>query len=215
MLPNTAYHMQAAVQLQNGVTANDVDHTFTTGAAELTPLVTVTTTAGMTPQSGLEELTPILGSKGIAVTDLQGKVLWSYVLPSAPSIDDIEGVKPLPNGHFLITIGEGSTYTFGQSFGGPSDPPGSILAIREIDLAGNIVREISIDDLNNELKSAGYNITLQQFHHDITPLPNGHWLVLSNMQKNSSSIPGYTGGSTLILGDVIVDLDQNLQPVWV
>ena len=32
MLGNTAYHMQASVQLADGVTANDIDHTFTTGA---------------------------------------------------------------------------------------------------------------------------------------------------------------------------------------
>ena len=217
MLANTTYHMQASVQLQNGITATDVDHTFTSGNPLLTPALnlTVTTTAGLTPQSGLEEITPIGSSKGIVVTDLQGNVLWSYMLPSAPSTDDIEGVKLLPNGHFLITVGEGSTYTFGQSFGGPASPTGAIIAIREIDLAGNIVREISLNDLNSELKAAGYNLTLEQFHHDITPLPNGHWLVLSNIQVNSSTIPTFTGAPTPILGDVIIDLDQNLQPVWV
>src|SRR6201996_2590913 len=64
MLANTTYHMQASVQLQNGITATDVDHTFTTGAPLLTPNLSVTTTPGMTPQPGVEELTPILNSKG-------------------------------------------------------------------------------------------------------------------------------------------------------
>jgi hypothetical protein len=215
MLANTAYHMQAAVKFQNGITATDADHTFTTKSALFTLPLTVTTTPGMTPQPGLEELTPIGNPRGIAVTDLQGNIVWSYVLPSAPTTDDIEGVKLLPNGHFLVTIGEGSTYSFATTFGGPATPPNAIIAIREIDLAGNIVREISLNDLNSELQTAGYNLTLQQFHHDITPLPNGHWLVLSNIQVDSSTLPAYTGSSTPILGDVVIDLDQNLHPVWV
>ena len=110
MRANTTYHMQAAVQLQNGISATDVDHTFTSGTPLMAPNITVTTTPGMTPQSGVEELTPLIGSKGIVVTDLQGNTLWSYVMPSAPAPDDIEGVKLLPNGHFLIGIGDGSAY---------------------------------------------------------------------------------------------------------
>ena len=35
MLASTAYHLQAAVTLADGVTATDVDHTFTTGAVPL------------------------------------------------------------------------------------------------------------------------------------------------------------------------------------
>ncbi len=207
MLANTAYHMRAAVQLQNGVTANDSDHTFTAGTPLLTPNVTATTTPGMTPQSGVEVLTPYLGSYGIAITDLQGNVVWSYTLPHGLSGDHIEGFKQLPNGDFLMSIGEGSTDTY------PS-PPGGIIAIREIDLAGNIVREISATELTDELQAAGYNLSLVQFHHEITPLPNGHWLVLSNTTKNFTNVTGYPGTST-VLGDVIIDLDQNLQPVWV
>ncbi len=71
-----------------------------------------------------------------------------------------------------------------ESFTNPTGPPNAIIAIREIDLAGNIVREISLNDLNSELQAAGYNLTLQQFHHDVTPLPNGHWLVLPQMLRN-------------------------------
>lgn len=218
MLANTAYHMQAAVQLQNGITTTDVDHTFTSGSPLLTPNFTVTTTPGMTPQPGVEAVTPLIGSKGIIVTDLQGNALWSYKLPTSSPADDIEGVKLLPNGHFLIGIGAGSTY----NINGTATPANSIVAIREIDLAGNIVREISANELTDELQAkyaatgqAQYNLNLLQFHHEVTPLPNGHWLVLSNILRASSSIPGYVGTPTNVLGDVIIDLDQNLQPVWV
>lgn len=212
MLPNTLYHMQATVQLSNGATATDIDQTFTAGAPQLTPNLTVTTTAGMTPQSGLEELTFVTGTRGVVVTDLQGHVLWTYKLLDAISSESVEGVKMLPNGNFLITVAQGSSF----SLANPTEPAGSIVAVREIDLAGNIVREISAADLTDELQAAGYNLTLQQFHHDLTPLPNGHWLVLASIQK---SFPAGTftdfPSVTNVLGDVIIDLDQNLHPVWV
>jgi arylsulfate sulfotransferase len=207
MLPNATYHMQAVIQLSNGATATDSDHTFQTGAPLVVPNLTVTTTPGMTPQPGVEQLTLLASPiRGIAVTDLQGGVLWTYASPN-PTIDDIEGVKQLPNGHFLITIGDGS------GFAGTATA-NNIIAIREIDLTGGIVREISIDDLNTELVAAGYNLALRQFHHDVTPLPNGHWLVLSNTLKTYTNVTGFPGTSN-VLGDVIVDLDENLQPVWV
>ena len=206
MLPNTTYHMQAAVLLSDGVSATDVDHTFVTGAAPIAPNLSVTTTPGMTPQPGVEELTFLNGvSPGLVVTDLQGNILWSYVLSGSDvSHDDIEGAILMSNGNFLISVGQGS-----------ATPPvsGSISSIREIDLAGNIIREISTSDLSAKLQAAGYNLTLQQFHHDITPLPNGHWLVLSNIIR-PADLPGYPG-VTNVLGDVVIDVDENLQPVWV
>ncbi len=128
------------------------------------------------------------------------------ILPPNPASEDIEGVKQLPNGHFLITIGDGSGFN-----GIPA--ANNIIAIREIDLTGGIVREISINDLNTALAAAGYNLALRQFHHDVTALPNGHWLVLSNILKTYTNVTGFPGTSN-VLGDVIVDLDENLQPVW-
>ena len=69
--------------------------------------------------------------------------------------------------------------------------------MREVNLAGDTVREISIDDLNTELAAATCaecNVTLQTFHHDVLPLPNGHWLVLANTIKalSSTSTPPLT-----------------------
>ncbi|HWW23082.1 MAG TPA: aryl-sulfate sulfotransferase, partial [Edaphobacter sp.] len=207
MLPSTTYHIQASVQFSGGQSATDVDHTFVTGAAPIAPNLSVTTTPGMTPQPGVEELTFIGAmTTGLAVTDLQGNILWSYVLPSnSISHDDIEGAKLLPNGDFLISVGQGST----------AQPlPGTTSWIREIDLAGNIIRQISTTDLSAKLQAAGYNLTLQQFHHDVTPLPNGHWLVLSNVIRPFTDLSGYPG-VTNVIGDVVIDLDENMQPVWV
>jgi hypothetical protein len=52
----------------------------------------------------------------------------------------------------------------------------------------------------------------------VEPLPNGHWLLISNTLKalSPTSTPALTNAPPqTVLGDVIVDLDQNLHPVWV
>ncbi len=209
MLPTSAYHMQAAVQLANGVATTDVDHTFTTGSPFFTQTLSVTTTPGLTPQPGVEELTFIEGVTGLAVSDLQGGILWTYVVP-AETGSQVQGAKLLPNGHFLLTVGQNSA----QPLTPPASTAGMITAIREVDLAGNIIRELSVNDLTAELQAAGHNLTLQEFHHDVTPLPNGHWLILSNTVRQFTNLPGYPG-VTNVLGDIVIDVDQNLQPVWI
>ena len=218
MQASTLYHMQASVAFSNGITVNDVDHTLTTGAipASLKINATTTTTVGMTPQSGLEMLNPLGGTPtGLVVTDLAGNELWTYQDPGSPPLNTVQGVKMLPDGDFLMAIGANSE----NPLDGPL-PVGTITEIREVNLAGDTVREISINDLNAELSSATCaecKVTLATFHHDVTPLPNGHWLVLANttMFLSPTTVPPLTNTApTLVLGDVIVDLDQNLQPVW-
>jgi hypothetical protein len=218
MEASTTYHMQAAVSLSNGITANDSDHAFTTKAvpANMALNATTTTTAGMTPQAGLELLNTLGGTpSGVIVTDLSGNVLWTYANPGS-NLNFIDGVKVLPNGNFLMTIGPSSAAPLGGAI-----PAGTINEMREVNLAGDTVREISIDDLNVALAAASCaecQVKLDGFHHDVEPLPNGHWLVLANTTRalSSTSKPPLTNSPAgTVLGDVIVDLDQNLQPVWV
>jgi hypothetical protein len=218
MLGSTAYHMQAAVTLADGVTATDVDHTFTTGAvpANMHLSVNTTTTPGATPQSGLEVLDAVSGNpSGAFVTDLSGNVLWTYADPGNQSQNIIQGVKMLPDGDFLLAIGANST----NVLTGPL-PTGSINELREANLAGDTVRDISIATLNSELATATCaecKVTLLTFHHDVTPLPNGHWLLLgnTNMALSSTTTPALTNAPPqTVLGDVVIDLDQNMQPVW-
>lgn len=211
MLPQTDYHLQASVQLINGSSTRDTDHVFTTGTPPFQPTISANTTAGMTPQPGLEQLSIRNGIYfSLAVADLQGNIVWSYALPNNTGQYQIEGAKLMSNGDFLVTLGQGSDYSLTSTV----IPEGTVKAIREIDLGGNTVREITIDSLNSRLQTAGYNITLQQFHHDVLPLPNGHWLVLSNTSRTFTDLTGIPGQTT-VLGDVVVDLDTNLNPVWV
>ena len=166
MKATTTYHMQAAVKFSNGISANDADHTFTTKAvpANMKLNVSTTTTTGMTPQPGLELLNPLSGTpSGIVVTDLSGNVLWTYADPGNQFLNIINGVKMLPNGDILMAIGP---------LGLPGPGSASIInEIREVNLAGDTVREISIQDLNSELASASCaecKVTLASFHHAST-----------------------------------------------
>jgi arylsulfate sulfotransferase len=58
MKANMPYHMRAVVQFSDGTQFMDTDHLFTTSAVDSAqpPLITPTTTTGMTPQGGIELL---------------------------------------------------------------------------------------------------------------------------------------------------------------
>jgi arylsulfate sulfotransferase len=201
MKGNTLYHMRGVVQFSDGSQFMDADQTFTTGAlpAAQLPAITATTTAGMTPQSGVELLDLVEGATSpLLVTDLGGNVLWSYNPGLAPLVAN--PIKLLPNGHFLINFSNPST-----------DGANSVL--QEVDLTGQLIWQMTATDLNNALAAAtcggdGCNITVLGTHHDFVMLPNGHLIVIAAIE-NTQIIPG-----TTVIGDVIIDLDQNHKPVW-
>lgn len=119
--------------------------------------------------------------------DLDGNVVWSYNqtynLP----------VKLLANGNMMTMVNGG--------------------IVREFDLAGNMVRELTLDDLNQHLADAGYTSYLTGFHHDLIQLPNGHFVLLCLHSKDFTDLPNYPG-TTSVTGDALVDVDENFDPVW-
>jgi arylsulfate sulfotransferase len=70
-----------------------------------------------------------------------------------------------------------------------------------------------VSDLNARLAAAGFNLVADRIHHDILPLPNGHLILIVNTTQNFTNLAGYPG-TTAVLGDALVDLDTNWQPVW-
>jgi arylsulfate sulfotransferase len=200
----SAYHMRAILTFADGSTFDDSDHIFTTGtlpAASL-PNLTVTTTAGATPQSGVELVDLVgVGAPGVGavVTDLAGNVLWTYNPPGNPGISPI---KLLPNGHFLV--------------GFSAQPPDGLNSfIQEVDLGGNVLWSLTAAQLNASLAAAtcaGCNITVVGTHHDFQLLPNGHIIVIASTQV-TENVAGFTGPVT-VTGDVLIDLDENHNPVW-
>jgi len=72
-----------------------------------------------------------------------------------------------------------------------------------------VLWQITSVDINNALAAAmctGCNITVLGTHHDFVLLPSGHPIVLASTERNISG--------TTVIGDVLIDLDQNHKPVW-
>jgi arylsulfate sulfotransferase len=196
MKANSLYHMRALLQFSDGTEFTDSDHQFTTSAMvpSQAPPISATTTPGMTPQSGVELLAPVTGTSRPTVTDLNGNVLWTYV--GGPNGVVPNPVKLMPNGHFLINFSAGTV-------------DGLNSVIQEVDLAGNVIWQMTAAQLNQKLSAAtcaGCNITVIGTHHDFAILPNGHLVVIAATQQNISG--------TTVTGDVLIDLDQNHDPVW-
>ena len=59
-----------------------------------------------------------------------------------------------------------------------------------------------------------FDLVVIGIHHDLLPLPNGHLLVLAHHYQNFTNLPGYPG-TTSVLGDDLIDLDQNYNVAWV
>ncbi|MGH8209114.1 MAG: aryl-sulfate sulfotransferase, partial [Steroidobacteraceae bacterium] len=216
MRGSTNYHMQALVTLANGATYQDSDHVFTTGATPPTAPLQISTPSGLTPQAGIQLFDSVLfGSTPYSpalaqafATDLQGNVIWTYQYTGTPA-NVITPIKLLPNGHFLLNL------TVTTPPNGPPIPAGTLNDIREIDLAGNTVHDLSMATLNQALAANGFSgLNLFAFSRDMLALPNGHFVLLAAMAKGVPNVAGYPG-TTNVAGDVLVDVDQNYQPDWV
>ncbi len=214
MLGQTLYHMRAQVTLNNGATYNDVDHTCMTGMPPVTSTVNVTTASGATPQAGIElwnTLLPPTDTQAFA-TDLSGNVIWTYTFSHTPT-DYLQGIQLLPNGNMLMLISYLSSVTTPQS-------SSVINEIREIDLDGNTVSSLNMNSLNQKLAAGNFRdaegnlYQLRSFHHSVLALPNGHMVLLATYLRQFSNLQGETGPTTVV-GDALVDVDQNLSPDWV
>lgn len=201
MKPQTTYHMRAHAEWPGGSWV-DQDQTFTTGTVALPttdtpgsasqlPAMNVTTQVpGVAPAPGVELLSlvapPAVNSLPAIVTDLQGNIIWYYPFGGFP-------IKPMSNGHFIVNRND---------------------SLREVDLAGDTIRDVSVAQANQSLQANGYTCSIISFHHDVLTLPNGHWITLGQISKPFTDLPGYPG-ITNVLGDVIVDTDPNGNVVWV
>jgi hypothetical protein len=197
MRASSTYHMQAIIHLPNGNTVLDTDHVFTTGPlpASVLPNITIQQTVGMTPASGVEMLDLIEQTSQTTltalVTDLEGNVVWYY--PMQP--DQPFPIKLLPNGHILLVEEMHQL-------------------VQEIDLAGNVIWQISLADIQQRLAAVGINWPLAigagALHHDIQKLPNGHLILLVNYTQTLTDQPG----SPTVTGDGLIDWDPQNGPVW-
>ncbi len=125
-------------------------------------------------------------------TDQQGNVIWYY--PAGFTLL----TRPESNGRFLAVVSTQPISGFGQ-------------ILREIDVAGNTLRETNATRVNEQLAAMGKrNIGL--FHHDAIDLGNGEVAVLATTEQIMNGVQG--SGPVDIIGDLIVVLDQDFQVVW-
>jgi arylsulfate sulfotransferase len=215
MKGSTLYHMRAQVTLNNGATWNDVDHTCMTGTPPVTSPVNATTSNGATPQPGIELWNTLLPASDTQVfaSDLSGNVIWTYAFPHSSS-DYLQGLQLLPNGNFLTLVSYLSSVTTPQS-------SSVINEIREIDLDGNTVESLNMTTLNQKLAAGNFQdaegnvYQLGSFHHAVLALPNGHFVLLATYFRTFNNLSGETTPSTTVIGDALVDVDQNFNPDWV
>ena len=177
MLPSTTYEMRDV--FSDGTTSAPL--LFTTGAIPATvKLPTYHRAAAACPRQrprsrpGLPAARqrPLKGLPNPYVTDLSGKVVWYYDLSQAglPGIPAM-GAELVPGGTVLLT-GADSRAPF----------PDSQDVLREIDLAGDTMRETNLDAVNAQLTAMGYD-DIYGFTHDVERLPNGQTAVIGLTER--------------------------------
>jgi arylsulfate sulfotransferase len=138
---------------------------------------------------------PPAGTVDTLATDRSGHVVWYYdpvanAFPSyAPSL--------VPGGTVLL-------------LGGKQGANGAASTLREVDLAGDTLRETNVDAVNAELAALGQH-AITDFSHEAQRLPNGDTAVLATTPR----IVDLHGTPTRYNGDMVIVLDQNFQVAWV
>jgi hypothetical protein len=167
MRASTTYHMQAqTICFGSNQLAVTPDTTFKTGPLPSTPFPQMTVSRPNSSSASAEnpgiELVNIFAPGAplvqTYVTDRDGNPIWYYDV-GVPNY--VFTIKPLPNGNIILTA---------------ETPTASIL--REIDVAGNTIKELDIPALAAKSLAAGFDFSPTFYHHDICPLPNGHIIVL-------------------------------------
>jgi len=206
MRASTAYHLRSQTQCSGSTdSVSSPDMTFTTGAIPASlpfPSMAVTRPNPSTnspENAGIEMVTVTAGNVPAYFTDRDGNPIWYYATGqgSSPYV-----FKFLPNGNMIVMV---TTNPVGTTVG--------ISSIQQIDLAGTVIRKLDISTLDQKMQAAGFDFAPDNFTHDLVPLDNGHVIVLVNYSKIFTDLPGYPG-SLAVIGDGLVDLDENWNPVW-
>ena len=199
MLPNTTYLMRDV--LDNGTVSAPV--AFTTGnlPANLQfPKFTVV----QPPATGTDPSQSEIFHAGLPsgpeintlATDLNGHVIWYYDAVDNGFPSYAQNLEP--NGTVMMLGGNAVGVSGGYN------------TLRQVDLAGDTLRETNIRAVNAKL-AAMHQPQIIDFDHEAKLLPNGDTVVLAAVPK----IVNYKGNPTKFIGAMVIVLDQNFQPVWV
>src|SRR5437660_43295 len=204
MLPNTTYEMRDVRSDGTG----SAPLLFTTGALPSTlTFPTFTVTQPPSPSSDLDQdmvfhslvfTGPDASSNSHPIaTDLSGRVEWYYdAQQSGLGITNMITATLLPGG---TVIGMGNDrYSVRNNRN----------VLREMDLAGNPVRETNLAAVNAQLAALGHE-TIYGFHHEARRLPDGS-LVVPGYPERTVTLNGVP---TNYIGEQLVVLDQDFHVV--
>lgn len=205
MLPSTTYEMRDV--FSDGTTSSPL--LFTTGSLPSNlsfPTFTVQQPPG--PGSDLDEGlifhqfgSPATNSNAPnpLATDLNGNIVWYYDVSQSGLTHTYAGQSLVAGGTVLLLGVD------------PYAPlPATLDVLREIDLAGNTVRETNLDAVNAQLNAQGYH-SIYTFTHDVERLPNGDTAVIAPTERTID----VNGTPTEYVGMTILVLDKNFQVSWV
>lgn len=198
---NTTYVLQQEFLGTDGSLAYGPQLPFQTGSPGMSlPAGSVIRAADSSTSSEPVVLTSLVGVfgslTGAVATDLDGNVIW---------------YQPENAGSYLMRPVRGGTFFSIKSgmVNGTADVGQYLI---ETDLAGNVVRQASVTAINQQLVLRGVD-QIGWLHHDALRLQNGHTVVIAAVERLYSNVQGATG-QVDVLGDMIIDLDQNLQVTW-
>jgi hypothetical protein len=211
MLPKTTYSLTYFIVGGSGPRAGPTLQ-FTTGSIDPSlAFPAQSTLIADNSQTGLSQGVVLLdylspGYKPVyympTALDLQGRVIWYYAALAVPTQVGSYFIRPIAGsgGHILLI----------------SNDPGTLVRdqiLQEIDLAGNVIQQTSASRVNEQLLAQGKRGILD-FDHDAVRLPNGHTLVIASQEEIFTQGVQDSTGQVDILGDAVVDLDENMQVAW-
>jgi hypothetical protein len=202
MLPTTTYQMRHV--FSDGTASSPL--LFTTGSIPATlaiPAFTVDQPPGPgsdTDQDMVFHVRPRIGigSPPLIATDLAGRVMWYYDLAQSGFTLTKVSQSLIPGGTLLTNGVDKYTPV-------PTAPD----VLREIDLAGNPLRETNLAAVNAQLAAMGRE-PIHAFHHDAQRLPDGTTVALTLTERTID----INGTPTNYVGEMVLVLDQDFQVKW-
>ena len=203
MLPNTTYQMRHV--FSDGTGSEPL--LFTTGPLPSTltfPAYTVSQPPGPASDPAQDMIFHVSARSPITIpnplaTDLQGHVMWYYD-PSSSGLTFTFPIQSLVPGGTVLLVG--------------IDPytalPNSRNVLREVDLAGNPIRETNLAAINAQLTVLGHHDVIHSFTNDVQRLPDGRTAAIGITERTID----VNGTPTDYIGMSIIVLDADLQVTW-
>jgi hypothetical protein len=196
MLPNTIYQMRHV--FSDGTMSSPL--LFTTRSIPTTlTFPTFTVVQAPAPDSDLDQdLIYHAIMPYPFVTDLLGRVVWYFDTQQSGLGSPILSNSTLQPGGTVLGFGQDRYSVLNNRD-----------LLREMDLAGDPVRETNLGAVNAQLKALGHQ-AIYGFYHEAQHLPNGTTVVLGLTERTFD----IDGTPTNYVGTMVVVLDQDFQVTW-